>query len=57
MKARAYAIAESQFYSDDECQFVFEPLEHVDENVVHDLMIDIAESIFHAMVWAQGEED
>ena len=57
MKARAYAIAESQFYSDDECNDVWEPLEDVDENVVHDLMIDVAESIYHAMVWAQGVDD
>jgi hypothetical protein len=57
MKARAYAIAESQFYSDEECQFVFEPLEDLDENVVHDLMIDVAEAIYYAMVWAQGDDD
>jgi hypothetical protein len=57
MKARAYAIAESQFYSDDECEFIWQPLEDVDENVVHDLMIDVAESIYHAMIWAQGDQD
>lgn len=57
MKARAYAIAESQLYSDDECEHVWQPLEDVDENVVHDLMIDIAESIYYAMIWAQGDQD
>lgn len=56
MKARAYAIAESQFYSDDECQFIWEPLEDVNANVIHDLMIDVAESIYHAMIWAQGDQ-
>jgi hypothetical protein len=53
MKKRAYAIAESQFYSDDECEHVWEPLEDLDENVVKDLMIDVAENIYHAMLWAR----
>jgi hypothetical protein len=57
MQKRAYAIAESQLYSDDECNDIWEPLEDVDPNVIHDLMIDVAESIYYAMVWAQGEPD
>lgn len=57
MQRRAYAIAESHFYSDDECESIWEPLEDVDENVVHDLMIDVAESIYRAMIWAQGDQD
>jgi hypothetical protein len=53
MKKRAWAIAESHFYSDDECDSIWEPLEDVDENVIRDLMIDVAESIYHAMLWAR----
>lgn len=53
MKKRALAIAESHFYSDDECDSIWEPLEDVDENVIRDLMIDVAESIYHAMLWAR----
>jgi hypothetical protein len=55
MKKRAWAIAESHFYSDDECDYIWEPLEDVDENVIRDLMIDVAESIYHAMLWAREE--
>jgi len=53
MKKRAYAIAESHFYSDDECEDIWEPLEDVDENIIADLVCDVAESIYHAMLWAR----
>jgi hypothetical protein len=54
MKKRAYAIAESHFYSDDECEDIWEPLEDVDANVINELVCDIAESIYHAMLWARN---
>jgi hypothetical protein len=57
MQKRAFAIAESHFYSDDECNDVWEPLEDVDANVINELVCDLAESIYHAMLWAQGESD
>ena len=53
LKKRAQGIAESLFYSDDECEHIWEPLEDVNENVIHDLMIDVAENIYHAMLWAR----
>lgn len=55
MKKRAYAIAESHFYSDDECEHIWEPLEDVDENIIADLVCDVAESIYRAMLWAREE--
>lgn len=55
LRTRARAIAESHFYSDDECKCIWEPLENVDENVIHDLMLDMAESIYIALKWAQEE--
>ena len=57
MKARAWGIAESHFYSDDECEYIWEQLEDVDENVIADLVCDLAESIYRAMLWAQGDQD
>lgn len=57
MKARAYAIVESHFYSDDECDYVWEALEDVDETVLIHLVRDMAESIYRAMLWAQGDQD
>ena len=56
MQKRAYAMAESHFYSDDECNYIWEPLEDVDENIIHDLVVDVAESIYRAMIWAQGDQ-
>jgi hypothetical protein len=56
LRTRAIAIAESLLYSDDECEVIWEPLEHVDENVIQDLMLDIAESIYNAMLWAKEKE-
>lgn len=56
MMKRAYAIVESHFYSDDECDYAWEALEDVDETVLIHLARDMAESIYSAMLWAQGEE-
>lgn len=56
MFARAYGIVESYFYADDECEHVWEALEDVDETVLIHLVRDMAESIYRAMLWAQGDQ-
>jgi len=53
--ARAYGIAESHFYSDDECTVAWEPFEHFDDDELSAQVNDLAESIYQAMLWAQGE--
>jgi hypothetical protein len=53
LKARARAIVEMNFYSDDECEHIWEPFEDVDEEAIHYLMKDLEESILQAMLWAQ----
>ena len=55
MKARAWAIAESHFYSDDECKVPWEPFENWDEDDITEQVADMAKVIFNAMVWAQGD--
>lgn len=56
LRKRAIAIAESHFYSDDECGVIWEPLEDVDENVIRDLVLDVAESIYKAMLGSQEDK-
>ena len=55
--ARAYGIAESHIYSDDECTIAWEPLEHLDDDELSALVNDLAESIYQSMLWAQGKEN
>ena len=53
---RAYGIAESHIYCDDECEIAWEPFEHFDEDELRDHVNDLAQSIYHAMLWAQGDQ-
>ena len=57
MKARAWAIAEQHFYCDDECEIAWEPFEHWDYEDLQEEVADMANRIFNAMIWAQGDED
>ena len=57
MEALAWGIAESHFYSDDECQVPWEPFEDWDEDDITEQVADLALVIFNAMVWAQGEAE
>jgi hypothetical protein len=57
MKARAWGIAEGMFYSDDDCEYAWQPFEDWDDAELRELVSDVANSIFNAMVWAQGESD
>ena len=57
MKALAWGIAESHFYSDDECEVLWEPFEDWDEDDITEQVADLALVIFNAMIWAQGEAE
>ena len=57
MKARAWAIAEQHFYCDDECEIAWEPFEHWDYEDLQEEVADMANRIFNAMIWAQGEDE
>jgi len=52
---RAYAIAESHFYSDDECQIAWEPFEDWEQDELQDQVHELAQTILLAMEWAQNE--
>ena len=52
---RAYAIAESHIYSDDECEIAWQPFEHFSDDELKDMTHDLAQSILLAMEWAQNE--
>lgn len=56
MKVRAYAMAEAFFYSDDECEVPWEPFEHLNDNELRGEVTNMANHIFIALLWAQGEE-
>lgn len=52
---RAYGIAESFIYCDDECDIAWQPLEDLSKDELQDLTHDLAQSILLAMEWAQNE--
>jgi len=54
---RAYGIAESFFYSDDECQEPWEPFEDYPNEEIQEQLHDLAQTILQAMLWAQGENN
>lgn len=54
---RAYGIAESFIYCDDECDIPWEPLEDLSKNELKDLTHDLAQSILLAMQWSQENEN
>lgn len=56
MKARAWAISEGMFYSDDECEHAWQPFEDWDDAELCELVGNVANSIFNAMLWAQGDQ-
>jgi hypothetical protein len=54
---RAYGIAESFFYSDDECQEPWEPFEDYDKEEIQEQLHDLAQTILQAMLWSQENDD
>lgn len=54
---RAYGIAESFFYSDDECNFPWEPFEDYDKEEINEQLHELAQSILAAMIWSQENEN
>jgi len=54
---RAYAIAESHFYSDDDCQIAWEPFEDWEKDELQDQVHALAQTILQAMEWAQENDD
>ena len=54
---RAYGIAESFFYSDDECQEPWEPFEDYEKEEIQEQLHELAQTILQAMLWAQGENN
>jgi hypothetical protein len=54
---RAYAIAESHFYSDDECQIAWEPFEDWEQDELQDQVHALAQTILLAMQWSQDNEN
>jgi hypothetical protein len=54
---RAYGIAESFFYSDDECDIPWEPFEDYDKEEINEQLHELAQSILLAMQWSQENEN
>jgi hypothetical protein len=57
LKVRAYAMAEAFYYSDDECEIAWEPFEHWDDEEIHAELRNMANHIYIALVWAQGDDE
>lgn len=54
---RAYGIAESFFYSDDECECPWEPFEDYDKEEINEQLHELAQSILLAMQWSQENDE
>jgi hypothetical protein len=52
---RAYGIAESFFYSDDECQEPWEPFEDYPKEEIQEQIHDLAQTIYQSLQWAHNE--
>lgn len=57
MKVRAWGMAEAFFYTDDECEYPWQPFEDWHESSIEREVDNLAMTIFNAMLWAQGDED
>lgn len=57
LSVRAWGIAESHFFSDDECEVPWQPFEHFDDNELQGHVSALAGAIFFALSWAQGEDE
>jgi hypothetical protein len=54
---RAYGIAESFFYSDDECQEPWEPFEDYEKEEIQEQLHELAQTILQAMIWSQENDE
>jgi hypothetical protein len=54
---RAYGIAESFFYSDDECQEPWEPFEDYDKEEIQEQLHELAQTILQALLWSQENDE
>lgn len=54
---RAYGIAESFIYCDDECDIPWEPFEYWEQDELQQQVHDLAQSILLAMQWSQENEN
>jgi hypothetical protein len=54
---RAYGIAESFFYSDDECNEPWQPFEDYEKEEIQEQLHDLAQTILLAMQWSQDNEN
>lgn len=54
---RAYGIAESFFYSDDECQEPWEPFEDYEKEEIDEQLHQLAQTILQAMLWSQENDE
>lgn len=54
---RAYAIAESHFYCDDECKIAWEPFEYWEQDELQEQVHELAQSILLAMEWSRENDE
>ncbi len=54
---RAYGIAESFFYSDDECEVPWEPFEDYEKEEIQEQLHELAQTILQAMLWSQENDE
>jgi hypothetical protein len=53
LRTRARAIAESYFYSDDDCEIAWEPFEDYPDGWLQENAGELEYLIYQAMKWAQ----
>ena len=53
LRIRARAIAESHFYSDDECEVVWQPFEDYPDAWIREQVRDLEKTIYNALKWVK----
>ena len=51
LRTRARAIAESHFYSDDECEVAWQPFEDYPDAWIREQVRDLEKTIYNALKW------
>ena len=56
LRQRARGIAEGFVYSDEECEFPWQPFEDLPLSQVKEVCRDLEQTVYHALLWAAKQD-
>jgi len=57
LRQRARGLAEGFVYSDEECEFPWEPFEVFPESTVRQVCNDLEQLVYNALLWASKTDE